>query len=99
MSEQDRVYEGSGDASILTIKDFLQPIEPNDLEDYHPFDFVTRFNFTSYLIRSFAESRGKLSIQSIFCQLTENHSGFQVKKSIVGLLQTTSDITELLSEH
>lgn len=62
MSEQDRVYEGSGDASILTIKDFLQPIEPNDLEDYHPFDFVTRIKL-SYLIRSFAESRGKLSIR------------------------------------
>jgi hypothetical protein len=91
------IYEGSGDATILTLNDFLQPIEPGEILEYTPFELVTRYTFTSFIVRSFAESRGRLAFQSIFCQLTENHSGFQVRNTLDGLLRSSARVAELLT--
>ncbi len=98
MSER-YVYEGSADATILTLADFSIPLEPDQLGEYAPFELVTRQTFTSFIIRSFAESRGKLNFQAIFCQLTENHSGFQVRNTLVGLLRVTPRVAEILTPH
>jgi hypothetical protein len=93
------VYEGSADATILTPADFSVPLEPDQIGEYAPFELVTRQTFTSFIIRSFADSRGKLSFQTIFCQLTENHSGFQVRNTLVGLHRVAPQITDLLTPY
>lgn len=74
MSESKETATQEPTPYSLSAEDFAQP--PDSIEQFRLGDKVTRDNFASFLIQSFAVSRGRPPIQKVFFILAEKMDGF-----------------------
>lgn len=67
--------------------DFLESNELPNVQDFKLGDRITRDNFCSLLIKSFALSRGKQNVQSAFFALLKRKYNFDYKKTFNAFIE------------
>lgn len=83
----------------LSLEDFLPEKAPQQPKPYHPGDKITRENFVSLLIYSFAISRGQLAKQVAFFNWVQMNSGFEAYPIWGELVRNNKDMSEDIREY
>ncbi|MEK9158080.1 MAG: hypothetical protein AAB638_02775 [Patescibacteria group bacterium] len=70
----------------ISVEEFSQP--PQELKTYKVGDKITRENFNSFLMQSFAISRGQVIVQIMFMAWIKTHTGFDYESTVDNLLKS-----------